>query len=58
MLLEREIRLVDDLKAPQPLHVIDAFEARDDQAQREAVIRTYRFAILSVCHQHIVERFG
>ena len=58
MLLERQVRLVDDLDPLEPLHVVDALEAGHDQAQREAVVGAHRLAVLPVGHQHVVERLG
>ena len=58
VLLKRQVGLVDDLDASQPLDVVDALEARHDEAQREAVVRTHRLAILRVGHDHIVQRLG
>ena len=58
MFLECQVRLVDDFDSPEPLDVVNALEARNDQTQRKAVVRTDRLAVLTVRDEHIVQRFG
>lgn len=58
MLLERQMGLVDDLDASQPLHVVDTFEARHDETQRRAVDWTHRLAVLPVSDDDGVQPLG
>src|ERR1700704_2297294 len=48
------IRLIHHLDSAQPLHIVDAFPAGDEQTHRIALLRTESLAILTVGHQNVV----
>ena len=50
------VELVHHLDAPQPLHVKDAFEAGNQQSQREALLGPHRLAVHAVAHNTVVHR--
>ena len=51
------MRLIRDVNAPQPFHVVDALPSRHDKPQWKALFRTHRLAVLAVSHEQIVHGF-
>ena len=54
----RHVVPVDDLHATQLLDLINAFEARHEQPEREALLRTQRLAVHAVGDHAVVHRLG
>src|SRR4029453_10255544 len=52
----RHVRLIDDADAGEPLNGSNRLPAGDDEAERIALMRTHRFAVLRVGHQDVVHR--